>query len=77
MALQHGYSVEYTTLKKIAKNLGVSKMILVTMGIDTQRDFLKNTFWNIGNVPGQDVVNPTHRISVFVSFVDVKNETIL
>lgn len=76
-ALQQGYSVEYSTLKKIAKNIGVSKIVIATMGIDTQRDFCKNTLWNILNVPGQDVVNPTHRVNVFVSFVDVKNETVL
>lgn len=76
-ALQQGYSVEYSTLKKIAKNIGVSKIVVTTMGIDTQRDFCKNTLWNILNVPGQDVVNPTHRVNVFVSFVDVKNETVL
>ena len=29
------------------------------------------------NVPGMDVVNPTHRVSVYVGFVDIKNETML
>lgn len=77
VALQQGYGVEYDTLKKISKKLGVSKMILITMGIDTQRDFLKNTIWNVMNTPGQDVVNPTHRVSVFVTFVDVKKENVL
>ena len=76
-ALQQGYSVEYSTLKKIAKNIGVSKIVIVTMGIDTQRDFCKNTLWNILNIPGQDTINPTHRVSVFVSFVDVKNEIVM
>ncbi len=77
VALQQGYGVEYDTLKKLSKKLGVSKMILLTMGMDTQRDFLKNTIWNIINSPGQDVVNPTHRVSVFVTFVDVKKESVL
>ncbi len=76
-ALQQGYSIEYPTLRKIAKYIGVSKMVVVTMGMDTQRDFCKNTLWNIMNVPGQDTVNPTHRVNVYVSFVDVKNETVL
>ena len=77
VTLQQGYGVEYETLKKIAKKLGVSKMVLLTMGMDTQRDFLKNTIWNIINSPGQDVVNPTHRVSVYVTFVDVNKENIL
>ena len=77
VALQQGYSVEYETLKKIAKKLGVSKMVLLTMGMDTQRDFLKNTIWNIINSPGQDVVNPTHRVSVYVTFVDTNKENVL
>ena len=77
VTLQQGYGVEYELLKKIAKKLGVSKMVLLTMGMDTQRDFLKNTIWNIINSPGQDVVNPTHRVSVYVTFVDVNKENVL
>lgn len=76
-SLQQGYNLDYQTLKKIAKNIGVKKLVIVTMGMDVQRDFLKNTFWNIMNVSGQDVVNPTHRVSVYVSFVDVNNENVL
>ncbi len=76
-ALQNGYNVEYPFLKKIARRLGVSKMVIVTMGMDIQRDFLKNTLWNSANVAGFDVVNPTHRVSVYVSFVDVNRELVL
>lgn len=75
--LQQGYNIEYPLLKKAAKKLNVTKMIVVTMGMDIQRDFLKNTGWNIANVPGMDVVNPTHRVSVYVAFVDVEKETVL
>lgn len=75
--LQQGYNLEYSLLKKIAKNIGVNKLIIVTMGMDVQRDFLKNTAWNIMNVPGMDVVNPTHRVSVYVGFADIQKETIL
>lgn len=75
--LQQGYNLDFTTLKKIAKGIGVNKLVIVTMGMDVQRDFLKNTAWNIANIPGMDVVNPTHRVSVYVGFADVKKETIL
>lgn len=75
--MQQGYNIEYPLLKKIANKLGVKKMVVVTMGMDIQRDFLKNTLWNIMNVPGMDVVNPTHRVSVYVAFVDVDKETML
>ncbi len=75
--LQQGYNIEYPLLKKIAKNIGVKKMIIVSMGMDIQRDFLKNTVWNVFNVSGMDVVNPTHRVSVYVAFVDVDKELML
>ena len=52
-------------------------MVVLTMGMDIQRDFLKNTMWNILNISGMDVVNPTHRVSVYVSFVDVEKEIVL
>ncbi len=75
--LQQGYNTDFTALKKIAKIIGVKKLVIVTMGIDVQRDFLKNTMWNMLNVPGMDVVNPTHRVNVWVGFVDVDKETML
>jgi len=74
---QQGYNLDFGLLKKIAKNIGTTKLVVVTMGMDVQRDFLKNTMWNIANVPGMDVVNPTHRVSVYVGLVDVNKETVL
>jgi len=76
-SIQQGYNLEYPLLKKIAGKIGVKKLVIVTMGMDIQRDFLKNTVWNVLNVPGQDVVNPTHRVSVYVGFVDVEKEKML
>ncbi len=76
-SMQQGYNLDYGLLKKVAKNLGVKKLIVVTMGMDIQRDFLKNTVWNTLNVAGQDVVNPTHRVSVYTAFVDVSQENVL
>lgn len=75
--LQQGYNLEYPLLKKIAKAIGVKKLIIITMGMDVQRDFLKNTMWNMFNVSGMDVVNPTHRVSVYTALVDVYSETVL
>ncbi|MBR1618092.1 hypothetical protein IJ670_08080 [bacterium] len=75
--MQQGYNLDYTLLKKITKQIGVSKLVVVTMGMDIQRDFLKNTLWNVLNVSGMDVVNPTHRVSVYVALVDVKKEVVL
>ena len=75
--LQQGYNLEFSLLKKIARNIGVRKLVIITMGMDVQRDFLKNTAWNVANIAGWDVVNPTHRVSVYVSFVDVERETVL
>lgn len=77
VSIQQGYNLEYPLLKKIASKIGVKKLVIVTMGMDIQRDFLKNTLWNVLNVAGQDVVNPTHRVSVYVSFVDVEKEKML
>lgn len=74
---QQGYNLDFALLKKIAKNIGTTKLVVVTMGMDVQRDFLKNTAWNIANVPGMDVVNPTHRVSVYVGLVDTNKETVL
>lgn len=75
--LSQGYNINYPLLKKIANAIGVKKIVVVTMGMDIQRDFLKNTLWNILNVSGMDVVNPTHRVSVYVGLVDTQKELVL
>lgn len=75
--LQQGYNLDFELLKKIAKNTNTQKLVVITMGMDVQRDFLKNTAWNALNVPGFDVVNPTHRVSVYCALVDTKKETVL
>lgn len=75
--LQQGYSIDYAFLKKVSKRIGVKKIIVVTMGMAVQRDFLKNTLWNTLNISGMDTVNPTHRVSVYVGFFDVENQIVL
>ncbi len=75
--MQQGYNLDYPFLKKVAKNIGVKKLVIITMGMDIQRDFLKNTIWNTLNVAGEDVVNPTHRVSVYAALVDVSNENVM
>lgn len=77
MSLQQGYDLDYALLKKIARSIGVKKLVVMTSAIDIQRDFLKNTLWNAANIPSMDVVNPTHRVSVYVAFVDVQNEVVI
>ena len=76
-SLQQGYDLDYALLKKICRATGVKKLIVMTSSVDIQRDFLKNTLWNVANIQGMDVVNPTHRLSVYVAFVDVEHEIVL
>lgn len=76
-SLQQGYDLDYSLLKKIARSIGVKKLIVMTSSVDIQRDFLKNTLWNVANIQGLDVVNPTHRLSVYAAYVDVENEIVL
>lgn len=76
-SLQQGYDLDYALLKKIGRSIGVKKLVVITSAVDIQRDFLKNTLWNVANVQGLDVVNPTHRLSVYVAFVDLENEIVL
>lgn len=76
-SLKDGYDLDYALLRKICRAIGVKKLIVMTSSVDIQRDFLKNTLWNVANIQGMDVVNPTHRLSVYVAFVDVEHEIVL
>lgn len=76
-SLRQGYAVDYMLLRKVARSIGVKKLVVMTSAMDVQRDFLKNTLWNSANIQGLDVVNPTHRLSVYVAYIDVENEMVL
>ncbi len=76
-SLQQGYDLDYALLRKICRAIGVKKLVVMTSSVDIQRDFLKNTLWNVANIQGMDVVNPTHRVSVYVAFVDVEHEIVI
>ena len=75
--IQSGYSIDFAFLRKVAQAIGVSRIVIVTSGIDTQRDFLKPTLWNSLSVPGFDTINPTQKISVYAALVDVNRESVL
>ncbi len=75
--VQNGYSLDFVLLKKIARAIGTRYLVVVTSGIDTQRDFLKPTLWNSLSVPGFDTVNPTQKVSVYAVLVDTNRESVL
>ena len=50
---------------------------MITSGLDIQSSFLKQTVWNILNVPGEDAVNPQYRVITRITLIDPKNEFIV
>lgn len=73
----NSYSVDFEYLKKVSKQVGCTKILFVTSDMDVQRDFLKSTLWDRLNVPGFDVVNPTHRITFYAVLVDTKFDKVI
>ena len=73
----NSYNLDFQYLKKVSKEIGCTRILFVTSDMDVQRDFLKSTLWNAWNVPGFDVVNPTHRITFYAVFVDTKLDKVL
>ncbi len=73
----NSYNVDFSYLKKVSAKLNCNKILFVTSDMEIQRDFLKSTLWNALNVPGFDVVNPTHRLTFYAIFVDTKLERVL
>ena len=75
--IKNAYDLDFTHLKRIGRTIGAENIIVVTSSVDVQRDFLKNTLWNALNIGGYDVINPTHRISVYVALVNLEHELVL
>ncbi len=75
--IEQGYELNFLLLKKIANIIEVDKLVIITQGIEMERDFLKPTLWNSLNIAGFDVVNPTQRVNVYVALVDCQNESVM
>lgn len=74
---KYTYNINYDALRLISDKLGVNYILLVTSGLDIQSSFLKQTIWNMLNVPGEDVVNPQYRVVTRITLIDPKNEFIV
>jgi len=73
---RYTYELNYGALKKIAKEFNTTNVLLVTGSLDTVSDFLKPTWWNFLNVPGENVVKSEYRLYTYIALVDLNTETI-
>lgn len=73
---RYTYELNYGALKKIGKEFNTTNVLLVTGALDTTSDFLKPTWWNFLNVPGENVVKTEYRLYTYAALVDLNTETI-
>lgn len=73
---RYTYELDYAALRKIAQNFNTTNVLIVTGGLDTVSDFLKPTWWNFLNVPGENVVKTEYRLYTYIALVDLTSETI-
>lgn len=73
---RYTYELNFSALKKIAKEFDVTNVLIVTGSLDTVSDFLKPTWWNFLNIPGENVVKTEYRLYTYIALVDLKTETI-
>lgn len=73
---RYTYDLNFGALKKIAKEFNTTNVLLVTGSLDTVSDFLKPTWWNFLNIPGENVVKTEYRLYTYIALVDLKSETI-
>lgn len=70
------YNIDFNALNKIAKKLGADDILLITGGLDTVSDFLKPTWYNFLNIPGENVVKSEYRMYTHFALIDVQNEIV-
>ncbi len=73
---RYTYELNYEALKKIAKTFNTTNVLLITGDLDTASDFIKPTWWNFLNIPGENVVKTEYRLYTYVALVDLNEETI-
>lgn len=71
------YSIDFDILKKMNRYVDADYILIISSNTDVQSEFLKETFWNVLNVPGQDVIKPQYMLSVHITFIDLRKYEVL
>ncbi len=74
---KYNYNIDFVNLKRVTKNVYADYLLLITSGIDTQSQFLKETWWNKWGISVSEPIVPTYRLVTMVTLIDKKTYRIV
>ncbi len=74
---KYNYNIPFVDFKAIANCFDTDKILIISSQTDTQNYFMQRTLWDFLNIPGATVINPTYKMSTYVSLIDVNKEEIV
>lgn len=74
---KYNYNIPFVDLKLIAQHFSTNKILIITSQTDVQNYAMRRTFWDIINLPGEAIINPSYKLSTYAALIDVENEQVL
>lgn len=74
---KYNYNIPFVDFRAIANYFSTDKVLVITSQTDTQNYFLKRSIWDLINMPGCSVVEPSYKLNTYVALVDVAKEEVL
>lgn len=74
---KYNYNIDFVNLKRVTKNINTDYILMVTSGLDTQSEFLKETWWSKWGISSSEPLKPTFKLTTLVTLIDKKTYSIV
>lgn len=74
---KYNYNIDFVNLKRITRSVYADYILMITSGIDTQSEFLKENWWSKWGISSSDAVSPTYKLTTLVTLIDKRNYSIV
>ncbi|MBS4760121.1 MAG: hypothetical protein KHX03_05435 [Clostridium sp.] len=74
---KYNYNIDFVNLKRVTKNINTDYILMVTSGLDTQSEFLKETWWSKWGISSSEPLRPTYKLTTLVTLIDKKTYSIV
>lgn len=74
---KYNYNIPFVDFKSIAKCFNTNKILVITSQTDVQSFILRRTIWDLLNIPGASVIDPSYKMSTYAALIDVDKEQVL
>lgn len=74
---KYNYNVDFVNLKRITRYVNADYILMITSGLDTQSQLLKENWWSKISWSAGDPITPRYRLTTLLTLIDKKTYSIV